>query len=100
MHLAPENVEKVTLASCVLHNFLREQAPTRYTPPGLFDREDEHTGRVIERNWRSDMNENNGMIAAELGENNNYTRYCKNIRDNFCLYFNTSGKVPWQGKFV
>ena len=59
MHLAPENVEKVTLASCVLHNVLREKAPACYTPPGLFDREDEHTGRVTEENWRFDMNENN-----------------------------------------
>ena len=97
LHLAPEKVEK---ASCVLHNILCEEAPARHTPTGSFDRKDEHTGRVIEGNGRSDMNENNGMIAAELGGNNNYTSQCKNIRDNFCLYFNTSGKVPWHDKFV
>ena len=47
MHLAPENVEKVTLASCVLHNVLCAKAPARYIPSGSFNREDEHRGRVI-----------------------------------------------------
>ena len=64
MHLAPENVEKVTLAGCVLHNFLCEKAPARYTPPGWFDRKDEHTSRAIEGNWRSDMNNSNVIVAA------------------------------------
>ena len=81
-------------------SFLREKSPARYTPSGSFDREDEHIGRVTEGNWRYDMNEYNGMIATELGGSNNYTRHCKNIRDNFCLYFNISGKVPWQDKFA
>ena len=100
MHLAPENVERVTLTSCVLHNFLHEKAPACYTLPSSFDREDENTDRVTEGNWRSDMNKSNGMIAAELGGSNNYNCHCKNIRDNSCLYLNTSGKLPWQGKFV
>ena len=40
MHLTPENIEKVTLASCILQKILCE--PACYTPPGSFDREDEH----------------------------------------------------------
>ena len=100
VYVAPENVEKVTLASCVIHSFLCEKALAYCNPPGLFDRKDEHTGRVIEENWRSDMNGNNRMIAAELRESNNYPGHCKNIRDNFYLYSIISGKVPWQDKFV
>ena len=67
MHVAPENVDKVTLTSCILHNFLLKKKNTSalYSSAGVFDREGEHKGRVIEGNWRSDMNENNGMIAAE-----------------------------------
>ena len=48
MHLAPENSENVTLASCVLHNVLPEKAQAHYTPPGSFHREDEHTGSITE----------------------------------------------------
>ena len=48
MHLAPENSENVTLASCVLHNVLPEKARAHYTPPGSFHREDEHTGSITE----------------------------------------------------
>ena len=48
MYLAPENSENITLASCVLHNVLPEKARARYTPPGSFHREDEHTGSVTE----------------------------------------------------
>ena len=92
-HLAPKNVEKVTLTSCVLHNFLREK-PVRYIRPGLFDREDEHTDRVIEGNWRSDMNENNGMIAAELGGSNNYTRQ-KNISKILVFLFSYSSELTF-----
>ena len=80
--------------------FLREKALACYNPHGLFDKKDEHTGRAIEGNWRSDMNENNKMRAAELQGSNNYAGHCKNIRDNFFLYFNISGKVPRQDKFV
>ena len=39
MLLSPDNVEKVTLASCVFHDFLREKSPLQYTPPGSFDSE-------------------------------------------------------------
>ena len=44
MELSPENVEKVTLDGCVLHNFLREKPPASYTPPG--------SGDVQHGDWR------------------------------------------------
>ena len=49
MLLSPENVEKVTLASCTLHNLLREHPPSEYTPPGTFDLENIETGSVKTR---------------------------------------------------
>ena len=52
MQLSPENVEKVTLASCVLHNFLREKSPASYTPPGSLDTEDIESGDVQQGEWR------------------------------------------------
>ena len=38
LSLAPENVEKIFLANCALHNFLRTKCPSRYTPSGSFDK--------------------------------------------------------------
>ena len=65
MHLAPKNVEGVTLVSCVLHNFLRKKLPVCYNSPGMFDKEDADTGMVIEGNWRLEMNENNRVTAIK-----------------------------------
>ena len=44
MEISPKNIEKVTLASCVLHNFLRKKFSLRYTPTGSFDNEDIESG--------------------------------------------------------
>ena len=98
MLLSPENVEKVVLASCALHNFLREKSPLRYTPPEIFDGEDQETGRIIPGSWRSN-GENKVFHSVNFSGSNNYNRQSKDIRDRFCEYFITDGKVPWQDKF-
>ena len=47
MEISPENVDKVTVASCVLHNFLHKKLSLRYTAGGSFDSEDIESGRII-----------------------------------------------------
>ena len=37
IHLSPDNIESLVLASCVLHNYLRTKSGDRYTLPGSFD---------------------------------------------------------------
>ena len=54
MQLAPENVEKITLASCALHKVLRDKASSRYTPAASLDIETEK-GRVTTGSWRSEQ---------------------------------------------
>ena len=95
--LSPENVEKITLASCVLHNFLRDKNPSRYTPPGSLDAENIESGTINEGQWRS---ENEGMRSIGNTGSNNYRVDAKLVRDELCNYFNTTGAVPWQNKFV
>ena len=68
IQLSPENAEKVTLASCALHNFLSEKSPARYTSPGSFDTEDIETGNVIEGEWRSDRN---SLESVRISGSNN-----------------------------
>ena len=98
MKLSPENAEKVTLASCVLHNFLREKSPSRYTPPGSFDTEDIETGDVQEGDRRSSRNL---LESVTVSGRNNSSFAAKEVQDAFCKYFNSSaGSVPWQHKFA
>ena len=94
----PENVVKVTLACCVLHNFLREKVATQYTPSGTLDAENVATGATNLGDWR----DAGGNVLQSTGteRRNNYTNDAKEIRDHFCTYFNSSGAVPWQEKFV
>ena len=51
MQISVENVEKVTLASSVLHNYLCEKVGIRYTPPGSFDAEDWQNGKINGGDW-------------------------------------------------
>ena len=100
IQLSPENVEKVTLASCVLHNFLREKSPARYTPPGSFDAENLETGNIQEGDWRVAGN-SGGMQSVAVTGRNNYSFDAKEVRENFCKYFNSDvGSVPWQDNFI
>ena len=54
-------------------------------------------GVVREGSWRTEHGE---MQSIEILGSNNYTTDSKLMRDEFCNYFNTSGRVPWQDKFV
>ena len=50
--LSPDN--KIVLASCVLHNYLRTKSPKKYTPNGCIDTEDIREGIAIEGEWRNE----------------------------------------------
>ena len=99
MQLSVENAEKVVLASCALHNFLRESSPVQYTPPGSFDSEDLETGHIQEGSWRSE----NPTALAQIRVRgaNAYSFDAKEVREEFCSYFNSEeGSVSWQDKFI
>ena len=88
-------MEKVVLASCVLHNYLRSKVPAKYTPPGSFDREVVETGEVEQGNWRNE----GSLHRLPLNKANRCNITAKEIRDNFANYFNSAdGKVPWQAR--
>ena len=99
MEISPENVEKVTLASCVLHNFLRKKSPLRNTPAGSFYSEDIESGQIIPGSWRLN-GADESMHPVNVVGSNNHSQNCKNIREKYCEYFNTFGQIPWQEKFI
>ena len=43
---------------------------------------------------------NGEMSSVSISGRNNYTKSSKEIRAEFCNYFNTTGTVPWQEKFI
>ena len=49
-------VERVVLATCALHNYLRDKVSmtTTYTPRGIVDMEDISTGAICKGSWRAD----------------------------------------------
>jgi hypothetical protein len=98
--LEPSKVEKVVLASCALHNFLRSKSASRalYTPTGYMDTELDKTHEVIRGVWRS---ESEGLQPIQRQGTNTYSASSKDIRDELCAYFNSSaGEVPWQNNFA
>lgn len=97
MSIAPEKAEKVVLASCVLHNFLREKCATRYTPHGTLDVELLDEGELRPGEWRSHA-DCLQPISSQSG--NKSCSLSQDVREQFSVYFNTVGKVPWQDSFI
>ena len=95
--LDPEKVEKIVLATCVLHNFLRSKSLARaiYTPSDSLDKEDPKTHEVRDGSWRDDSAPN-GMVAMARQCGNRPPTAAKDIQDELKSYFNEQGQVNWQ----
>ena len=96
LQVSPDNAEKIVLACCALHNVLRDKTPD-CPHPGSADIENLEEGKIHEGSWRSEHGE---MPSVSISGSNNCTKSSKQIREEFCNYFNTTGAVPWQEKFI
>jgi hypothetical protein len=94
--LEPEKVEKVVLASYVLHNFLRSRPLSRniYSPPQYIDRENCENGLITKAEWRQVHNGNLRGLSQQ--GSNRSTVEAREILEEICDYVNTNGQVPWQ----
>lgn len=87
-----ENVSKIVFVTCVLHNLLRAKKQMFET----VDREDTANGRVQTGSWRDVRNK-----LSDVQQISNFSSASANsIRETYCEYFNTTGKVDWQDKFI
>lgn len=91
-----ENIDKVVMACCVLHNFLRRNRRDYYTPVTCFDVEDPITGD-IELGLRP---EPNTLLELQHGSNRHASVEANKVRDLYMNYFIQEGAVPWQANFV
>lgn len=87
-----ESVDKVVLACCTLHNWLRKANPT-YISSGLIDYEDENH-RIVPGSWR--QNHITGLRNIPSSLHRNPQRQAQQLRDKYRDYFNNEGAVPWQ----
>ena len=91
----PEVAQKIIIASCALHNFLRTKC-SRYMPSRSVDREN-LDATLIEGDWRT---EEGRLTSLALQSSNTYTRDAKEVRQRFCNYFNNYGQVSWQNNYI
>ena len=54
-HMQPSKVDDIVMACVFLHNFLRRNHGTQYTPGSMLDREDLEDASVVEGNWRNEQ---------------------------------------------
>ena len=102
MGVVPEKVEAITMACCILHNFLlsRQNASSVYAPPGYLDTEDPITHQIHLGDWHTDQQSTSIQLLTKQG-NNHYCATAKNTRDTLCHYFNTKeGEVEWQWDMI
>jgi hypothetical protein len=102
IELMPENVTKVVLSICALHNFLlsRKESTKIYAPSKTFDTD--NNGEFIPGSWRTEGFPESSMHLFQ--RSNGVKNPCitaKQVRENFKNYFMSSeGEVPWQYKHI
>lgn len=85
----------VVLACTALHNFLRRDHVTQYTPEGSLDCEDVARCTILPGTWR----ETPDLLQLQR-KGRNTSREAQSVRNDFMEYFNNEGAVSWQYKAV
>ncbi|CAN8026306.1 unnamed protein product [Ixodes persulcatus] len=94
-NLLPEHTDYVVMATCALHNYLRDDSV--YIPPSYVDKEDAY-GNIRNGNWRSNFKDDEKVMTdLEPPVGHNYSGSAREARDLFCSYFmSRQGAVPWE----
>ncbi|KAM4045446.1 putative nuclease HARBI1 [Anomaloglossus baeobatrachus] len=89
INLKIETIDKVVLACCVLHNFLRKREGRHYIPVGYVDTVNDVTGELIPGSWRENDPHlpplNPPVVIGRISD-----EYILN-RDKYCDLFNGTG---------
>lgn len=90
-----EKTMKIVQAVVCLHNWLRIQdiEEDQYVPISMVD-QDGPNG-FIPGSWRESIEDSAFRDISKFGSNNS-SREAREIREEFCTYFNNEGAVPWQ----
>jgi hypothetical protein len=96
VNIAPEKVNYVVLATCILHNFLRKRSST-YVSSTTFDTEDSTHEIIQDRDWRKTYVE---LVDVEPLCERNTSKDSKQNRESYVQYFIGNGKVDWQEEML
>ena len=88
-----EKVELIVLAACALHNFLRTKATDTYMSHESIDSEDLENHNITEGEWRNGPTPHNNFFNLSNQGGNRTRIENREIRDEFCNYFISSGQV-------
>lgn len=89
INLKLENIEKVVMATCVLHNYLRKKRGDNYIHMNL----DIDDGDDIKSNQ-------DNLLSLQKGHNRHASQSSKEVRELYKTYFCNEGAVTWQGDLV
>jgi len=100
--LEPAKVESIVMASCTLHNYLREhtEAHSVYMPQGTLDTEDPITHSTQPGEWRKQQ-QSQSWVPLQRQGSNHHSNAAKRIRNHPCSFFVLQeGEVPWQYNMI
>lgn len=97
-HLDGDKAKKVTLACCVLQNYLMCTNKRLYAPPKSFDHYNEN-GELVLADWRSNV-VFGAMELLEHPRSRQNGPCTKDVQKEFTEYFVEEGELEWQYKFL
>lgn len=86
LQVNPENADKIILAACVLHNYLRNDRSENTSALPVYEEQSSTSQQLPLRGLRR-LGGNSSEVAI-------------GVRNTFCNYLNTTGAVPWQLEVV
>lgn len=92
INLEPENIKKVVMATCALHNCLMEKQAQVYAPPNSTYQENSDGTTASAGLNTSECN----MTGLQRTNQGNICSAAKQLRNEFTSYFMNEGRVPWQ----
>lgn len=90
INLESENIEKVVMGTCALHNFLIEQKSSTYAPVNLLYQENNYDGSFISSSYNSSQSN----IIPLNRRSGNISNDTKEVRKQFMINFMNDDKVP------
>lgn len=100
INLDAEKSKKVTLACCVLHNYLMTTNKRKYAPFGSFDRYNEN-GEMIPGDWRQEpVGPDATMYPLQREAHPDVAISAKDVQTEFTTYFVEEGELEWQYQMI